>query len=136
MPAIFNDPALWLMGLFLLALLIRVPIAVALAFPALFVLWQWDLGTAMLSYNFFAGIAKFPLLAIPFFIIAGYTMEKAGIAARIIAFMEVLIGSLTGGLAVVTVLVATFWGGCQRLRTRYCRSLRAYSHSWYGESRI
>ena len=110
MPAIFNDPALWLMGLFLLALLIRVPIAVALAFPALFVLWQWDLGTAMLSYNFFAGIAKFPLLAIPFFIIAGYTMEKAGIAARIIAFMEVLIGSLTGGLAVVTVLVATFWG--------------------------
>ncbi len=110
MSAILDDPSLWLMGLFVFSLLIRVPIAVALAFPALVVLWQFDLGTAMLSYNFFAGIAKFPLLAIPFFIIAGYTMEKAGIASRIIAFMEVLIGSLTGGLAVVTVLVATFWG--------------------------
>lgn len=64
----------------------------------------------MLSYNFFAGIAKFPLLAIPFFILAGYIMERSGIAARIVALMEALVGSMTGGLAVATVAVATFWG--------------------------
>lgn len=68
------------------------------------------MGFSMLSYNFFAGIAKFPLLAIPFFILAGYIMERAGIAARIVALMEALTGSMTGGLAVATVAVATFWG--------------------------
>ncbi|MCR5536669.1 MAG: TRAP transporter large permease [Succinivibrio sp.] len=105
-----EDPALWLLVLFALPLLVRVPIAIALGFAAIVVAWFWDLGLMMFSYNFFAGIAKFPLLAIPFFIIAGFIMERAGIAARLIAFMEVLTGTMTGGLGVVTVLVATFWG--------------------------
>jgi C4-dicarboxylate transporter DctM subunit len=64
----------------------------------------------MLSYNFYAGVAKFPLLAIPFFILAGIIMEKAGIAARIVDLMKALVGSMTGGLAIATVAVATFWG--------------------------
>lgn len=68
------------------------------------------MGVNMLSYNFFAGIAKFPLLAIPFFILAGYIMERAGIASRIVTLMESLTGSMTGGLAIATVAVATFWG--------------------------
>ncbi|MCR5083877.1 MAG: TRAP transporter large permease subunit [Succinivibrionaceae bacterium] len=110
MGEILQDPAFWLLGIFVAAILVRVPIAIALGMSALVVMWQWDLGTAMLSYNFFAGIAKFPLLAIPFFIVAGFTMERAGIAARLIAFMEVMVGSMTGGLGVVAVLVATFWG--------------------------
>lgn len=64
----------------------------------------------MISYNFFAGIAKFPLLAIPFFILAGIIMEKAGIAERIIRLIKELVGSVTGGLAIATVGVVTFWG--------------------------
>jgi C4-dicarboxylate transporter DctM subunit len=72
--------------------------------------WKWDLGITMFSYNFFAGIAKVPLLAIPFFILAGYIMEKAGIAARIVNFVEACVGNMTGGLAIATVAVATFWG--------------------------
>lgn len=106
----FNDPAIWLLVLFIIPLILRVPIAIALGFSALVVVWKWDMGVNMLSYNFFAGIAKFPLLAIPFFILAGYIMEKAGIAARIVALMESLTGTMTGGLAVATVAVATFWG--------------------------
>ena len=102
---LFQDPAFWLLTLFLIPLLLRVPIALSLGFAALVVVWKWDMGFSMLSYNFFAGIAKFPLLAIPFFILAGYIMERAGIAARIVALMEALTGSMTGGLA-----VATFWG--------------------------
>ena len=104
--SLLHDPAFWLLVLFAM----RVPIALALGFSALVVVWQWDLGFSMLSYNFFAGIAKFPLLAIPFFILAGYIMERSGIAARIVALMEALVGSMTGGLAVATVAVATFWG--------------------------
>ena len=85
---LFQDPAFWMLTLFLIPLLLRVPIALSLGFAALVVVWKWDMGFSMLSYNFFAGIAKFPLLAIPFFILAGYIMERAGIAARIVALME------------------------------------------------
>lgn len=107
---LFQDPAFWLLALFLVPLLLRVPIALSLGLAALVVVWRWDMGFEMLSYNFYAGIAKFPLLAIPFFILAGYIMERAGIASRIVALMEALVGSMTGGLAVATVVVATFWG--------------------------
>lgn len=107
---LLNDPGLWLLILFIIPLVCRVPIALALGFSALVVVWKWDMGLNMLSYNFFAGIAKFPLLAIPFFILAGYIMERAGIAARIVRLMESLTGSMHGGLAIATVAVATFWG--------------------------
>lgn len=106
----FQDPAFWLLILFLIPLCLRVPIALSLGVAALIVVWKWNMGLTMLSYNFFAGIAKFPLLAIPFFILAGYIMERAGIAARIVTLMESLTGTMTGGLAVATVAVATFWG--------------------------
>ena len=106
----FADPAFWMLVLFLVPLLIRVPIAVSLGFAALAVVWAWDMGVNMISYNFFAGIAKFPLLAIPFFVLAGYIMERAGIATRIIELMEALVGEKTGGLAIAAVAVCTFWG--------------------------
>lgn len=110
MSELFRDPAFWALILFVVPLLIRVPIAISLGGAALFVAWHWDLGFQMMSYNFYAGIAKFPLLAIPFFVLAGVIMEKAGIAERMIRLIKQLVGSLTGGLAIATVGVATFWG--------------------------
>ncbi|MCI6797703.1 MAG: TRAP transporter large permease subunit, partial [Succinatimonas sp.] len=107
---ILTDPAVWLLGLFVIMLACRVPIAISLGLSAVFVAWNWDMGIEMLSYNVFAGIAKVPLLAIPFFILAGYIMDGAGIAARIVKLVEALVGSMTGGLAVASVAVATFWG--------------------------
>ncbi len=106
----FNDPAFWLLIAFVIPLIFRVPIAISLGLSALLVGWWWDMGIDMLSYNFFAGIAKVPLLAIPFFILAGFIMERAGIAARIVTLVETLVGNMTGGLAIATVAVATFWG--------------------------
>ncbi|MBR4741735.1 MAG: TRAP transporter large permease [Desulfovibrio sp.] len=108
--AFLDDPNFWLLALFLLPLLFRIPIAISLGVSALVVIFIWDKGLSMLSYNFFAGIAKPPLLAIPFFILAGFIMEKAGIARSIITFVNTLTGTVTGGLAVVAVAVATFWG--------------------------
>ena len=110
METFLHDPAFWLLALFLIPLLLRVPIAIALGMAAILVIWKWDKGLAMISYNFFAGIAKPPLLAIPFFILAGYIMERAGIARSIINFVQALTGTIQGGLAVVAVAVATFWG--------------------------
>src|SRR5690606_40374023 len=51
-------------------------IAVALGASSFLTIWMYDLGFPVISYNFWAGIAKFPLLAIPFFILAGVIMEK------------------------------------------------------------
>lgn len=110
MMSLLREPAFWTIVLFILPLLIRVPIAVALGMSTIFVVWNWGLGYQMLSYSFFAGIAKFPLLAIPFFILAGVIMEKVGIAERIINLIKQLVGDMTGGLAVATVIVAAFWG--------------------------
>ncbi|MCF0254486.1 MAG: TRAP transporter large permease, partial [Duodenibacillus sp.] len=105
-----NDPALVLLVTFAVPLMLRVPIAICLGLSALIVCYFWDMGVDMMSYNFFAGVAKVPLLAIPFFILAGFIMERAGIARRIVVLVESLVGHLTGGLAIATVAVATFWG--------------------------
>ena len=105
-----QNPVFWTLALFLVPLLIRVPIAVALGLASVVVAWHWDLGHLMLSFNFYAGVAKTPLLAIPFFIMAGVIMEKVGIADRIVALIKQIVGDMQGGLAVATVCVAAFWG--------------------------
>lgn len=110
MHTFFSDPAFWLLFLFLVPLLFKLPIAIAMGTSATFVIWWWDLGWKSISYSFFANIAKVPLLAIPFFILAGAIMEKAGIAERLINFVKECVGSITGGLAIGAILVATFWG--------------------------
>jgi C4-dicarboxylate transporter DctM subunit len=110
MHELFTDPAFWLLFLFLVPLLLKFPIAMAMGTSAAFVIWFWDMGWQSISYSFFANIAKVPLLAIPFFILAGAIMEKAGIAERLINFVKECVGSVSGGLAIGTILVATFWG--------------------------
>ena len=110
MTELFQDPALVLLLLFIIPLALRVPIAICLGLSASIVAWMYDMGIDMLPYNFFAGVAKVPLLAIPFFILAGFIMERAGIAARIVTLVETIVGDMTGGLAIATVAVATFWG--------------------------
>ncbi|HEY8497593.1 MAG TPA: TRAP transporter large permease subunit, partial [Limnochordales bacterium] len=103
--------AAWLLlGSFFLLLLLRVPIGVALGASSFLTIWRYDLGVPVISYNFWAGIAKFPLLAIPFFILAGVLMDKAGMAERIVRLMRVLVGHWPGGLGLVAVIVAIFWG--------------------------
>ncbi len=96
---------------FFVLLLIGTPIAVAIAVPAFLVIWAADLGTAVIAPNFFAGIAKFPLLAIPLFVLAGFILERCGISLRIIRFANALVGQRTGGLAIVAILVCVFFGG-------------------------
>jgi C4-dicarboxylate transporter DctM subunit len=105
-----NDPALWAIALFIIPLLLKIPIGVSLALSAVVVAWYWDMGVVMTSYNYFANIAKFPLLAIPFFILAGNIMDKASIADKIVNLLKYVFGHVTGGLAIAAICVATFWG--------------------------
>lgn len=98
------------LGFFLL-LLLGAPIAVAIGIPTFFVIWAGELGTPVIAPNFFAGIAKFPLLAIPLFILAGFILERCGISQRIIHFANLLVGRRRGGLAIVAIGVCVFFGG-------------------------
>lgn len=105
-----ENSVVWIIFLFLFPTAIGVPIAISMGFATIAVVSRWNLGLPMISFNFFANIAKFPLLAIPFFILAGMIMEKSGIAERLIALIKECVGSITGGFAIAAVAVATFWG--------------------------
>ena len=95
---------------FLLMMFLGVPIGTALGASAVLTIFYFDLGIEMLGVNFSSGIASFPLLAIPFFVLAGVILERAGLAAYIARFFELLVGQMTGGLAVVAVCTCMFWG--------------------------
>lgn len=100
-----------LFGLFILLLLLNVPIAVSLAAAAgitLFISSGFE-SLSLLTDIMYASIAKFTLLAIPFFILAGVIMEYAGISRRLIHFADVCVGHMKGGIALVTVSTAVFF---------------------------
>jgi C4-dicarboxylate transporter DctM subunit len=89
---------------------IGVPIGTALGISAVLTIFVFDLGIEMLGMNFSSGIASFPLLAIPFFVLAGVILERAKLAATIAKFFELLVGQAVGGLGMVAVLTCMFWG--------------------------
>jgi C4-dicarboxylate transporter DctM subunit len=102
--------ALLIMVVFVLLMAVGVPIGTSLGIAAIGTIMYFNLGIGMLGRNFVSGIASFPLLAIPFFVLAGTILQKAGLAAKIAHFLELLVGRAVGGLAVVAVLTAMFWG--------------------------
>lgn len=97
-------------SVFLVLMIIGVPIGTALGVAGVVTIFQFDLGIEMLGVNFSSGIASFPLLAIPFFVLAGVILDRAGLAATIARFFELLVGKSTGGLAMVAVMTCIFWG--------------------------
>jgi C4-dicarboxylate transporter DctM subunit len=95
---------------FLLLMALGVPIGTCLGIAAVVTIIHFDLGIGTLGVNFSTGIASFPLLAIPFFVLAGVILEKAGLAATIAHFFELVVGKMVGGLAMVAVFTCMFWG--------------------------
>ncbi|MDD4586551.1 MAG: TRAP transporter large permease [Aminobacterium colombiense] len=98
-----------LLGSFLIMLLINVPIAITMGISSLLGLMAMGMSFDMIPINFYAASSKFVLLAIPFFILGGNIMEKAGISRKLIDFAMALVGHLKGGLAIVCVLVSCFF---------------------------
>ena len=69
----------WFFGLFILLLAVGAPIAVGLGATGIFLIWKFSLGMAAIGPTFYSNLAKFQLLAIPFFIMAGLILERVGI---------------------------------------------------------
>ncbi|MGC8575539.1 MAG: TRAP transporter large permease [Caldisericum sp.] len=104
------SPALILFGLFILLIVIGAPIGTAIGVAGVFGILRYDLGVTMIAKNFIAGIAKFPLIAIPFFVLEGELLAKGGLAKKISDFIIILVGRARGGLAIAAVATAAFWG--------------------------
>ncbi|MGG0669600.1 TRAP transporter large permease [Lederbergia citrisecunda] len=103
--------ALILFGLFFLLVMLRLPIAVALAISSIAVLFTGSgmFGLELVADIMYSSVSKFTLLAIPFFILAGVIMEHAGISKRLIDFAQALVGHRKSGIVFVTVMTAIFF---------------------------
>ncbi|MGI5948808.1 TRAP transporter large permease [Peptoniphilus sp.] len=102
--------SLVLFGIFFILLFLGIPIGYAIGIATLITISKYtSLPTVMIAQNSVAGVDSFPLLAIPFFMLAGNLMSSGGIAKRLVNFFESIIGHITGGLGMVTVVVCMFF---------------------------
>jgi TRAP-type C4-dicarboxylate transport system permease large subunit len=101
-----------LIGGFLALMLFGLPVAVAMAGASLlYVLISGSVPDVVVAQRMIAGIESFPLLAVPFFILAGNLMNVAGITGRIYAFAVALVGWMRGGLGQVNVIGSVIFSG-------------------------
>ncbi len=101
-----------LIGSFLALMLIGVPVAVAMAGASLlFIAVSGSVPDIVVAQRMIAGIESFPLLAVPFFILAGNLMNIAGITGRIYNFAVALVGWMRGGLGQVNIVGSVVFSG-------------------------
>ena len=97
--------------LLVILLVIGVPVAVSLAIASLAYILIDGLPSVVLIHNMINGIDSFPLLAIPFFILAGHLMNTGGITNKIFAFARACVGWMYGGLGHVNVGASVIFAG-------------------------
>jgi len=93
-----------------LCFITNVPIGFALGIAALVSLVvSGTMPISMIPQRMVAGANSFPLLAIPFFMLAGAIMERGGVSKRIVNLASTLVGHISGGLAAVSIVACTFF---------------------------
>jgi tripartite ATP-independent transporter DctM subunit len=98
---------------FAVLLIIGVPIGFSLGVTSLFAIYKSNMPVLLniLPQRFFAGIDMFPIMAMPFFMIAGDLMNRCRITESLIEFSNVLVGHIRGGLAHSNILASIFFAG-------------------------
>ncbi len=102
--------ALVLIGSFTALCMLGMPVAYALGLAAVVSALWMDIPLEAIALKTSDGMDDFPLLAIPFFILAGAIMAEGGMARRIINFAKIFVGFIRGGLALVNILASTMFG--------------------------
>ncbi|MBP2550773.1 TRAP-type C4-dicarboxylate transport system permease large subunit [Neorhizobium galegae] len=103
---------LLLIGSFLLLLIIGTPVAVSMAVASLAYLILYGVAPDIIAaQRMIAGVESFPLIAVPFFILAGNLMNIAGVTGRIYKFALALVGWMKGGLAQVNIIGSVVFSG-------------------------
>lgn len=107
------SPDLWMLLAFVGLLIAGVPVAFSLGLAGAvgIVIGLSPEMLATLGTNTYNSIAKYPLIAIPLFILTGLVFERAGVALRLVRFAQAVIGPRHGGLALVAVLACMLMGG-------------------------
>ena len=95
---------------FFIFLILGVPIALCLGLSSVCAILYSGTSLTIVATNMYSGISKFLLLAIPFFVLSGNIMAKAGISRRLIDFVDTCVGHKKGGIAIVCVIVSCFFG--------------------------
>ena len=100
-----------LFGSLVFFFLLNVPIAVAIGLASLSaILWSGAIPPVVLVQKMFTATDSFPLMAVPFFILAGSLMEFGGISRRLVDFANSIVGRFSGGLAFVAIIASMFFG--------------------------
>ena len=103
---------LGLMGIvFLVCMALGVPIAFCLGIAAAVALLNLGLPLQVVAQRIFTGIDSFPLMAVPFFILAGDLMNQGGTTLRLVRFSNALVGWIRGGLAHTNIVASMFLAG-------------------------
>jgi C4-dicarboxylate transporter DctM subunit len=104
--------SLILIGLLLVLFALNVPVAIAFGLTATaFLVLLTDIPLTLIPQQMFGGADSTVLQAVPFFLLAGALMDKGGISRRLINLASTLVGWLTGGLAMVSVVASMFFAG-------------------------
>ncbi len=97
---------------FVVLLLIGTPIAFSLGISGVIGFLVYDPGLLRLvPQRMYAGVDTFPLMAVPFFVLAGELMGTSGIMARLVRFADTLVGHIRGGLAHVNIVASMIFAG-------------------------
>lgn len=91
-------------------LVLGIPIGVAVGLSVIISMFAENIPSTFLVQKLIASLDSFPLLAVPFFIIAGEIMQKGSMAERLLDFSRCLVGHIRGGLAQVSILTSLFFG--------------------------
>ncbi|MBO0941027.1 TRAP transporter large permease subunit [Acidovorax temperans] len=95
------------LGSLLIAMAIGIPIAYSLLLSGIALMWHLDLFDAqILAQNVINGADSFPLLAVPFFMLAGEIMNVGGLSKRIVKLALAVVGHVPGGLGYVAIMAA------------------------------
>lgn len=101
-----------LVGGFLLLMILGVPVAVSMAVSSLAYILLYDVAPDLIAaQRMVAGVDSFPLLAVPFFVLAGNLMNSAGVTTRIYSFALSLVGWMRGGLGQVNIIGSVVFSG-------------------------
>ena len=100
------------LGVLFLGILAGLPVAFALLLSSMALMVQMNLFSAdILAQSLINGVDSFPLLAVPFFLVAGEVMARGGLSTRIVALAMALVGHRRGGLGYVAILTAIVLAG-------------------------
>ncbi|MFS0749936.1 MULTISPECIES: TRAP transporter large permease [Oceanobacillus] len=102
--------ALVLFAAFIIFMLMRVPIGISIGLACLVAIFtSGTISPLFLAQNLITSTDSFPLMAVPFFILAGEIMAQGGISRRLFNFARIFVGNITGGLGIAVVLTSMFF---------------------------